>query len=136
MKNIASVFVIVFVGILFSIQARGEEQLFTATVNSEGVQHVEIVGGGYFFNPNRVVVKVNVPVVLKLKKESGVVPHNFVIKAPEAGMDIDISLETEPTVVKFIPTKPGKYPFYCSKKLLFFESHRDKGMNGILEVVE
>lgn len=36
----------------------------------------------------------------------------------------------------FTTTKPGKYPFYCDKKLLFMDSHREKGMEGILEVVE
>jgi hypothetical protein len=30
----------------------------------------------------------------------------------------------------------GEYPFYCSKKLLFFKSHREKGMEGMLEVVQ
>jgi plastocyanin len=39
-------------------------------------------------------------------------------------------------VIKFTPKKAGSYPFYCSKKLLFFESHKDKGMKGTLEVVE
>lgn len=136
MKSIASLCAIVLVSIFFAVQARGEEKIFTATIDSDGVQRVEIVGGGYFFNPNRIIVKVNVPVELKLRKESGIVPHNFAIKAPEAGIDIDISLGTEPKVVKFVPTKPGIYPFYCSKKLLFFESHRDKGMKGELEVVE
>jgi plastocyanin domain-containing protein len=136
MKSFASVLVMALVCILFAQQARGEEKIFTAAIDSDGVQRVEIVGGGYFFKPNRIIVKVNVPVELKLRKESGVVPHNFVIKAPEAGMDLDLSLGTEPKVVKFVPTKPGTYPFYCSKKLLFFESHRDKGMKGMLEVVE
>lgn len=136
MKSIASLCAIALVCMFFAVQARGEEKIFTAVIDSDGVQRVEIVGGGYFFNPNRIIVKVNVPVELKLRKETGVVPHNFVIKAPEAGMDLDISLGAEPKVVKFVPAKPGIYPFYCSKKLLFFESHREKGMKGVLEVVE
>ena len=32
-------------------------------------------------------------------------------------------------------TKVGKYPFYCGKKLPFMAGHREKGMEGILEVV-
>lgn len=51
-------------------------------------------------------------------------------------MDFEVSLTTEPKVVKFTPTKSGRYPFYCSKKLLIFESHEEKGMKGVLEVVE
>jgi len=136
MKSLASFIVMALACIFFTVQARGEEKSFRATIDSDGVQRVEIVGGGYFFNPSKVIVKVNVPVEFKLRKESGLVPHDFVIKAPEAGIDIDLSLGSNPKIVKFVPGKPGLYPFYCSKKLLFFESHRDKGMKGMLEVVE
>jgi plastocyanin domain-containing protein len=113
-----------------------EEILFTATIDKDGVQRVEIVGGGYFFNPNHIVVKVNVPVELKIRKEGRIVPHDIVMKAAEAGIDFSVSLSKEPQVVRFTPTKTGSYPFYCSKKLLFLESHREKGMEGTLEVVE
>ena len=136
MKNIALLFVVTFVCTFFAMLAQGEELIYRPAIDSDGVQRAEIIGGGYFFKPNRVIVKVDVPVELKLKKESGIVPHNFVIKAPEAGVDIDISLGTEPKVVKFTPTKPGRYTFHCGKKLLFFESHEEKGMKGVLEVVE
>jgi len=107
-----------------------------ATVDQDGVQRVEILGGGYFFNPNYIVVKVSVPVEFSVRKESGITPHDFVIKAPEAGIDVSIkSLDTKPQLVKFTPTKPGKYPFICSKKFLWM-SHKDKGMEGMLEVTE
>jgi plastocyanin len=108
----------------------------TATVDSDGVQRVEMVGGGYFFDPYQVTVKVGVPVELTVRKEGGMVPHDIVMRAPEAGIDFEEKLETRPKVIRFTPTKTGKYPFYCDKKLLFLESHREKGMEGILEVVE
>lgn len=136
MKTYVSVFVVAIFCFLLPGVSLGEEKLFRATIDSDGVQRVDIVGGGYFFNPNHIIVKVNVPVELKIRKESGIVPHNFVLKGAEMGLDREISLGTEPQVVRFTPTKPGKYPFYCSKKLLFFESHREKGMEGVLEVVE
>ena len=113
-----------------------EEKVFKATVGSDGVQRVEIIGGGYFFTPSRIIVKVNVPVELKVRKEPGIVPHNIMVKAPEAGIDFDLSLSDEPKSIRFTPTRPGVYPFYCNKKLLFFESHREKGMEGALEVTE
>ncbi len=113
-----------------------KEKVFRATVGDDGVQRVEVIGGSYFFNPNHIIVKVNVPVELIVRKESGIVPHNIVIKAPEAGINVEESLSTEPKVIRFTPTRGGTYPIYCSKKLLFFESHREKGMEGILEVVE
>ena len=36
--------------------------------------------------------------------------------------------------VRFTPTKAGVFAFYCDKKLLFFKSHREKGMEGVLKV--
>jgi plastocyanin domain-containing protein len=116
--------------------AREAKRVVRATVGSDGVQRVELVGGGYFFDPDHIIVRVNVPVELSVRKESGFVPHNIVVKAPEAGIDFDESLSSDPKVIKFTPTKAGSYPMYCSKKLLFFASHREKGMEGLLEVVE
>jgi len=113
-----------------------EVKKVVATVDQDGVQRVAILGGGYFYDPNYIVVKVNVPVELSLQRESGMTPHDFVIKAPEAGIDVSVSLDTKPQLVTFTPTKTGTYPFICTKKLLFFKSHQDKGMEGTLEVTE
>ena len=109
---------------------------FVATVGSDGVQHVEITGGDYYFDPNYIVVKVNVPVEFSVKKAKGFVPHNIAVKAPEAGIDfkIDISDKAAKTVA-FTPTKVGKYEMMCDKKLLWFKSHKDRGMDGFIEVV-
>ena len=122
------------------VVAHGEEQAkqektVRAVIDKDGVQRVEIMGGSYYFSPNHIIVRVNIPVELKVRKESGIVPHNIVIKAPEAGIDVDESMDSDlPKVIRFTPTKPGNYPFFCNKKLLFFESHREKGMEGLLEV--
>lgn len=135
MKNfIASALMIS--GILFVSNLYAEQTTFRATIDKDGVQRVEVLGGDYFFKPDHIIVKMNVPVEMKVSKEGGVVPHNIVINAPEAGIDIKESLGKEPNVIKFTPKKAGTYPFSCDKKLLFFKSHRDKGMKGILEVVE
>lgn len=122
--------------LLFTSLGLAETASYRAAIDKDGVQRVEILGGGYFFKPDHIIVKVNVPVELKIRKEAGIVPHNFVIDAPDAGMKVEESLSEEPKVVRFTPTKVGNYPFYCSKKLLFFHSHRDKGMEGVLEVTE
>jgi heme/copper-type cytochrome/quinol oxidase subunit 2 len=129
--------IILVILVILTIPAlAAEKKEFVAAIGSDGIQHVEVLGGSYFFEPNYIVVKVNTPVELKVRKESGMVPHDFVLKAPEAGMDIQVDLKTEPTVVRFTPTKAGKYPIYCSKKPPFLESHREKGMEGVLEVRE
>jgi len=137
MKHVRVIGIILVILVIFAVFAvAAEKEAFVAPVGSDGIQHAEILGGSFFFKPNYIVVKVNAPVEMKVRKESGMTPHDFVLKAPEAGMDIHVELKTEPTVVRFTPTKVGKYPFYCSKKPPYLESHREKGMEGILEVRE
>lgn len=118
------------------LQARAaEEKVFTATVGADGVQKVEMLAGGYFYDPNHVIVKVNVPVELRVSRESGLTPHDIVMQSPEAGMEFSEGLSTTLKTIRFTPTKPGKYPWYCSKKPPLGKSHRDRGMEGVMEVV-
>jgi len=107
-----------------------------AKTGGDATQKVEITAGSYFFEPKLVVVKINVPVELIVKKEPGLTPHNITLSAPEAGIDFSEFLSTDPITIKFTPTKAGQYTFYCNKKLPFSKSHREKGMEGILEVKE
>ncbi len=118
-------------------EPQGKEKRVVATVDADGVQRVEVTGGEYYFDPNYIVVKVNVPVELKMKKAKGYVPHDIVAKAPEAGIDFKVDMKSDnPPAVKFTPTKTGKYLMYCDKQLLWFKSHRERGMEGVIEVVE
>jgi plastocyanin len=115
------------------------EKRFVAIVGPDGVQRADITGGEYYFEPNHIVLKVNVPAELKVKKSkdtSWFIPHDIVVKAPEAGIDFKVSLKKEPQTVKFTPVKAGTFAFYCDKKPPFGKSHKDKGMNGVIEVVE
>jgi plastocyanin len=117
--------------------AMGKEKRLVATLGADGIQRAEVTGGEYYFDPNHIIVKVNKPVELTVKKASGYVPHDLVVKAPEAGIDFKVNLNgKKPELVKFTPTKAGKYPMYCDKKLLWFKSHQERGMEGVLEVVE
>lgn len=113
-----------------------EEVVYQATVAADGVQHVRIEGGGDFFKPNHIIVRVNVPLELTVSVAKGFIPHTFVMHSPEAGMVVDEKLSSDAKVIRLTPTAVGKYSFYCKNKLLFFTSHRDKGMKGVLEVVE
>lgn len=106
-----------------------------AVMDEGGVQRIEVAAGNYWFRPDHIIVKANAPVVLVVSKQTAIVPHTFVIHAPEAGIDIDLRLSSKGQGVYFTPTKPGTYPFYCSKKGIF-GNHRAKGMEGVLEVVE
>jgi hypothetical protein len=40
----------------------------------------------------------------------------------------------ETVTVRFTPMVTGSFSIYCDKKLLFFKSHREKGMEAVLEV--
>jgi plastocyanin domain-containing protein len=111
-------------------------QAVQAEVGADGVQRVSVVSGSYYFRPNNIVLKVGVPAELTISKEGGMAPHSFVVSAPDAGMDVRVEVEKQPKVVAFTPRAVGMYSFYCDKKLLFFRSHRDRGMVGTIEVVE
>ena len=113
-----------------------KEKRTVAKVDADGVQRVEMIGGDYFFDPNYIVVKVNKPVELKVKKAASYIPHNLIAKSPEAGVVFKIDLKTDPQPVRFTPTKTGKYPIFCDKSLLWFKTHRERGMEGYIEVVE
>lgn len=112
------------------------EKRFIAVADADGVQRVEMVGGEYFYDPNYIVVKVNTPVELKIKKTAGLVPHNLIAKSPEAGIEFKLDLKKDLRTIKFTPTRIGKYPIYCDKSLLWFKTHRERGMEGMIEVVE
>jgi len=128
---IASLFLLV---IFIANSAVGQEEPFIASIGDDGIQRVEILAGSYFYKPDYIVVKVNVPVEISIKKEPGIVPHNIVVNALDAGIDINESISSEPKVIRFTPQKPGEYPFYCDKRLLFFKNHKEKGMEGTFEV--
>ena len=130
------VFSLLFVSFTLGAEKSNQIKEHTATINQDGVQRLTVVGGGYYFDPNYIIVKVNVPVELIVTRASGFVPHNIALQSPETGIEFDLNLSVSPKIITFTPTKPGKYPFYCNKQLLFFENHRDKGMEGTLEVRE
>ena len=135
-RSLSLVLSLALTGAVFVSGQNTPEKRTVAAIGADGVQRIEVVGGSYFFAPNVIVVKVNVPVELRVRKESGITPHDMVLKAPEAGIDFSISLSTTPKSITFTPLKTGKYTFECTHKLLFFKSHKDRGMSGILEVVD
>jgi len=104
-------------------------------VDRDGVQRVTVLAGSYFFKPGYIVVKADIPVEFIASREAGMVPHDLVIQAPDGGTLVQQDLATEPRKITFTPRRPGKYPLYCSKKPPLMASHRERGMEGILEVV-
>jgi plastocyanin domain-containing protein len=136
LKLVGVAAIVALAGAAFMCGQDVPEKRTVAAIGADGVQRVDVLGGSYFFDPNVIVVKVNVPVELRVRKEPGATAHNIVLNAPEAGIVFSISLSTTPTSINFTPTKTGKYSFECTHKFLFFKSHKDQGMHGILEVVD
>jgi plastocyanin domain-containing protein len=129
------------VGLLFAlISVSAVESSATAApvvvpLDSDGVQRVTIVVDSYSYTPSHLQVEVGKPVELILNSVTIITPHNFVLKEPAAGLMLDLDVPTgKGTVVRFTPMQRGLFKFYCDKKLLFFKSHRDKGMEGLLDV--
>ena len=119
--------------------ANAEDQPSTpsteAVLGPDGIQRVTILLDSYSYAPGHIVVQSGKPVELTLNSLTFLTPHNFVLKDPTLGVDIDETVWGGGTeVVRFTPSKPGLYTFYCDKKLPFFPSHRDQGMEGTLEV--
>ena len=115
--------------------AEDKAEVFIAKPDVHGLQRVEMSGGSYYFKPNHIVVKKDLPVELILKNESLLIAHSFVIDEPDAGMEYNAEM-TGTNIAMFIPRKTGKYKFYCNRKFFFSKSHREKGMEGTIEVVE
>jgi plastocyanin len=111
-----------------------EKDIYIAETGADGVQRIAMTADSYFFKPAHIVVKAGVPVELAIKNESTLIPHNFVMKSPEAGMEVSEKLSGDSTIVRFTPTMTGEYAFYCDKRLLFLKSHKARGMEGVIEV--
>lgn len=109
---------------------------YVAKIGDDGVQKVEMVGGSYYYKPDHVVVKKGIPVEIKIVKDSLIIPHNIIIEKMDGWEDIKETITRNEKVIRFTPSDTGTYDFYCDKKLLFLKSHKDKGMKGVIEVVD
>lgn len=98
----------------------------------DGVQRVRVVAHTWWFDPNRVVVKANVPVELTLRNSSWIVPHNLTITAPETDVmvSLDVGVLRRQDTVRFTATHAGEYEFRCH-----VDGHARKGMKGRLVVL-
>jgi len=102
---------------------------------ADGVQRATVVLDSYSYQPGHLIVEAGKPVELTLTSVTTITPHNFIIKDLAPGVSIEHDVGAGKTVtVKFTPSQPGTYPIFCDKRLWPLPSHRDKGMEGKLEV--
>jgi plastocyanin len=107
----------------------------TAEIGADGVQRATIVLDSYSYAPNHLIVQAGKPVELTLTSVTTIVPHNFILKDSAAGLNIEKDVGAGKTdKVTFTPTQAGTGTFYCDRRLWPMPSHRDKGMEGRLEV--
>jgi heme/copper-type cytochrome/quinol oxidase subunit 2 len=104
---------------------------FVVPVAADGVQRATIILDSYSYAPRHLIVQVGKPVELTLTSVTFITPHNFIIKELSVEQDTGAG---ETGVFTFTPTQVGTFPIYCDKRLWPLPSHRDKGMEGILEV--
>jgi len=109
------------------------------TVRGQGMepaQELSLNLGDYHFSPDTLQVHAGRPVRLTLSNTDTLTPHNFTLQATDPGLNIDTDVSAgRTTVVEFTPVKTGSYVFFCNKKLPFMRSHRERGMEGTLEVL-
>ena len=104
-------------------------------VAEDGVQRATITLDSYSYAPNHLIVEAGKPVELTLISVTTIIPHNFIIKSPTGNLSVEQDVSAGKTVTfRFTPTQPGTFPIYCDKRLWPLPSHRDKGMEGTLEV--
>ena len=104
-------------------------------VAADGVQRATVTLDSYSYSPNHLIVEAGKPVELMLTSVTTMIPHNFIIKDPTERLSVEQDVGAGKTVtITFTPTQPGIFPIYCDKRLWPFPSHRDKGMEGTLEV--
>ena len=104
-------------------------------VSADGVQRATVTLDSYSYTPNHLIVEAGKPVELTLTSVTTLIPHNFIIKDPAGSVSVEQDVNAGKTVtITFTPTQPGIFPIYCDKRLWPLPSHRDKGMEGTLEV--
>ena len=105
------------------------------SVAEDGVQQATVMLDSYSYSPNHLIVEAGKPVKLTLTSVTTMIPHNFIIKDPAGKLSVEQDVSAGKTVtITFTPTQPGIFPIYCDKRLWPLPSHRDKGMEGTLEV--
>lgn len=89
--------------------------------------------GDHQFKPATISVNAGEALTVTLINDDRFTPHTFTLDAGGMSADVEVGRnETKSTTLH--PAVPGTYPFYCTKKMPFMASHRDKGMEGQLVV--
>ena len=134
-RLLARASLITFSVLVGNAPATAAEPAAVAVSGADDVQRITIVGGSYFFRPARIVARSAPPLEIMVSMESGLIPHRFVLEAADGRVLADVPLAEQPQTLRFeLPA--GEYAFHCPNRLLFFSSHRERGMSGVLRIEE
>jgi plastocyanin len=104
-------------------------------VAADGVQRARVTLDSYSYSPAHLIVEAGKPVELTLASVTTITPHNFIIKDLAGSLFVEQAVSAGETVtITFTLIQPGTFPLYCDKRLWPMPSHRDKGMEGTLDV--
>jgi heme/copper-type cytochrome/quinol oxidase subunit 2 len=134
---LATVWLLTSVGVMIVHAAEPSESgpPVVIPVAADGVQRATVTLDSYSYTPNHLIVEAGKPVELTLTSVTTIIPHNFIIKDPAGSLSVEQDVSAGKTVtITFKSTQPGTFPIYCDKRLWPLPSHRDKGMEGKLEV--
>ena len=134
---LATVWLVTSVGltIIHAAEPSQSDPPVVVPVAADGVQRATVTLDSYSYSPNHLIVEAGKPVELTLTSVTTIIPHNFIIKDPAGSLSVEQDVSAGKTVtMTFTPTQPGTFPIYCDKRLWPMPSHRDKGMEGKLEV--
>lgn len=135
--KLATVGLLILVGvtIVYAAEPSQPGPSVVISVAEDGVQRATITLNSYSYSPNHLIVEAGKPVEMTLTSVTTMIPHNFIIKDPAGRLSVEQDVSAGKTVtITFTPTQPGIFAIYCDKRLWPFPSHRDKGMEGTLEV--
>lgn len=108
---------------------------FAATALAAEPQVIQVELDSYTIKPDTITVKAGQPVTLKVVNKATFIPHNLIIKAPEADIGVKLDLSAGKSgEVSFTPAKAGTYEMLCDKAPPIGKSHKEKGMHGKLIV--
>jgi len=134
---LATVWLLTSLGVTIAVAAEPSQPgpPVVIPVATDGVQRATVTLDSYSYTPNHLIVEVGKPVELTLTSVTTIIPHNFIIKDPAGSLFVEQEVSAGKTVtITFTPPQPGTFPIYCDKRLWPLPSHRDKGMEGKLEV--
>lgn len=126
-----ALFLVLCAAVVYAAEPAQPSAPFIVPIGPDGVQRATVILDSYSYQPGHLILEAGKPVELTLKSETFLTPHNFIIK--ELSIEEDVGAG-KTIVVKFTPTQTGTFAIYCDKRLWPLPSHRDKGMEGKLEV--